>query len=164
MATLKTREYLFRQKPRRGRHLLAVGLVAAASLLAVTITDGEVALAETRGAPDATVGARVYAAVGGAERLAFEAVGTGAYMRFLCGPGERACAEGPVTRLDRVATGDGGALYRDAAGVAVLRVARSGEARLLAGSDAVPDGLPVRGRTLLRTERVTARLTERLAS
>ena len=155
MATLKTREYLFRQKPRRGRHLLAIGLAAAASLLAVTITDGEVALAETGDAP---VGARVYAAVGGAERLSLQTIETGAYVRFLCGPSEPSCTDGPITRLDRVAMGDGDILYRDAAGVAVLRVARTGEARLLVGSDAVPDGLPPKGRTLLRTERVAERL------
>ena len=158
MATLKTREYLFRPKPRRGRYLLGVALAAAASLLAVTAANGPVALAEGPPAAPAQVGAAVYAAVGGAERLAFEAAGTGGYVRFLCVVSDETCKDGPVTRLDRVATADGGALYRDAAGAPVLRVAQSGEARLLAGSAAVPPGLPRQGRTLLRTERTAGRL------
>ena len=159
MATLKTREYLFRPKPRRGRYLLGLGVAAAASLAAVTVVNGPVAVAETAPAPiDAQDEARVYAAVGGSERLAFEAVEAGAYVRFLCGAGVQTCTDGPVTRLDRVATADGGTVYRDAAGVAVLRVAQSGEARLLAGSEAVPRGVPRKGRTLLPTERRAERL------
>ena len=147
MTIIKTREYLFRRKPRRGRNLLAACLLAGGALAAVATTNGADVLAEA----DAPA-ARLYAAVGGAERLLFEPTEAGAVVRFVCREGARTCADGPMMRLDRVATPKGGALYRDAAGVPVLRVAQSGAARLLPGSAGVPSGLPQAGRTLLPTE------------
>ena len=147
MTTIKTREYLFRRKPRHGRNLLAVCLLASGALAVATLTDSADVLAEA----DAPA-ARLYAAVGGAERLVFEPTEAGALVRFVCLEGVRACDQGPMMRLDRVATPKGDALYRDAAGVPVLRVAQSGAARLLPGSAGVPSGLPRAGRTLLPTE------------
>ena len=145
--TIKTREYLFREKPRRGRNLVVLALAAAGALGVATLTDVGEAMAE---APDA--GPAVYATVGGAERFVLALTEEGGQLRFLCREADAACTPSPVATLDRVEVANGGAILRDASGVPVLRIAKGGDLRLLGGSDAVPSALPANGRLALRTE------------
>ena len=148
--TIKTREYLFREKPRRGRNLAALALIAAGALGAATLTDIGEAVAEAPDTQDTTPA--VYATVGGAERFVLALTAEGGQLRFLCREADLACTPSPVATLDRVAVAGGGAILRDAEGVPVLRIAKGGDLRLLGGSEAVPAALPTQGRIALRTE------------
>ncbi len=178
MAVLKRREYVFREKPRRGRMALLILLLGATTLTAAAFGDGiarqtlDSESLDRLTAPPGPMrtdrvggeGARVYGALGGPEQFVLELTDRGAFLRFLCKEAKGECREEggtigrPVVRLEKVTGSRGDTIYKDAEGDAVLRLAVTGGATLLAGSKSVPDSVPLTGRAVLPTNKSVASL------
>ena len=171
MSTIKRREYLFRERPRKGRLVAVFTLACAASLGAATLTEGDASEADAAlraAGVESVAEARVYGALGGPERFVLELTERGALLRFLCREAGPGCEEvdgqfgGRTARLAAATDEAGTVLYRDAAGDAVLSIGPDGTARLLAGARIVPVSVPAAGRRVLPTELTLPTLKTRL--
>jgi hypothetical protein len=182
MGTIKTRRYVFRQRPRPLRTLALAVLVASAALGVTAISRGDAGdapqdrdeILPRLTAPSGPLDAdrvdfhepRVYAAIGGEERCTLEMAPKGGLIRFHCATAGEACppgaeqgGAGPVIALRAVTGAEGEPVLIAPDGDPVLRIAITGGMTLLHGSRNLPASVPETGRAMLKDKAAAQKLS-----